>query len=1002
MATISIADSDARVQYTQAVTANSTTLTIDFPFFSLDDINVIVTSAAGVDTTLTRGTGTGTFAVNGTSVDDGFSGGNITLGDTYSDAATKFTIFRDIPVTRTTDFPTSGPFNISSLNTELDKIFAIEQELETKIGRTMKLADSDTAATLSLPNLDTRKGTVLAFNTVTGLPEAGPTIGDVSTVAAITSDIGLLADIQDGTTATNAITTVSGISSAVTGVNSISSAVSGVNSISSAVTSVNSNATNINKVAAIDSNVTTVAGIDSDVTTVAGIQSQITSVAADATDIGAVAGKATEIGRLGTADAVADLAILGTTSAVSDMNTLAGISTDITAVAGKASLITSDFVSDLNTLAVTDVINDINLLATSDIVADLNTLATSDIVSDLNTLATTDIVNDINTLATSDIVTDLNLLATSDFVADLNTMATSQNVSDLNSVAGSIGNVNTVASNITGVNSFGERYRVSASAPSTSLDVGDLWFDTANNIMKVYGSGGFANAGSSVNGTSERQDYVVGTSSGSYNGSTTVFPATYDAGFVDVYLNGIKLQPADFTATNGTSVTLGSAAQTNDTVSIVGYGTFDLSNFSIGDANNVDLAGLTNDQFLQYNSSSSNFEAVTIPDATTSASGFMSAADKTKLNGIEASADVTDATNVAAAGAAMLSGAVFTGDVTVDTDVLKVDTTNDRVGIGKSGPEANLHVIGNATDLNNSDNAMIIEGGDAGGNRGIHIGQIGDGTQARMFLQGFHSQAISNYWDLCLNPNGGNVTVGTDEPSLFNAEGTSAGLTVAGSDTSTTTTGNGGAAVNIVQTNGTAGNTAGLHFSRQDTDGTPNYSGASIVAQFPDAQATGQYPKGKLHFHTSTTANAAPSLKATLDELGVLTLHHQPFAAITINNPPAMTTSGGLHTTGSVQTNGGSCWNSSTHRFTASVAGNYIFTVTGYTTFTNQYGYISLYRNGSNYKTHHYNHNGHQQHSVGTLSMGIPLAVNDFLELRQGGAGTGHWQQLYLTIYKAT
>ncbi len=104
MATISIADNDARVQYTQAVTANTTQLTIDFPFFDLDDINVIVTSAAGVDTTLSRGTGTGTFAVTGTSVDDGFSGGYITLGDTYSDASTTYTIFRDIPVARTTDF----------------------------------------------------------------------------------------------------------------------------------------------------------------------------------------------------------------------------------------------------------------------------------------------------------------------------------------------------------------------------------------------------------------------------------------------------------------------------------------------------------------------------------------------------------------------------------------------------------------------------------------------------------------------------------------------------------------------------------------------------------------------------------------------------------------------------------------------------------------------------------------------------------------------------------
>ena len=44
MATIQIADDDARVQYTQAVVANTTQLTIDYPFFSLDDINVIVTN----------------------------------------------------------------------------------------------------------------------------------------------------------------------------------------------------------------------------------------------------------------------------------------------------------------------------------------------------------------------------------------------------------------------------------------------------------------------------------------------------------------------------------------------------------------------------------------------------------------------------------------------------------------------------------------------------------------------------------------------------------------------------------------------------------------------------------------------------------------------------------------------------------------------------------------------------------------------------------------------
>jgi hypothetical protein len=95
--------------------------------------------------------------------------------------------------------------------------------------------------------------------------------------------------------------------------------------------------------------------------------------------------------------------------------------------------------------------------------------------------------------------------------------------------------------------------------------------------MKVYNGSSFQNAGSSVNGTTNRVNYVVGTNSGSYNGSTTVFPATYDPGFLDVYLNGVRLDPADVTATNGTSVTLGSAATAGDTVGIVGYGTFALA-----------------------------------------------------------------------------------------------------------------------------------------------------------------------------------------------------------------------------------------------------------------------------------------------------------------------------------------------------------------------------------------------------------------------------------------
>ena len=148
-----------------------------------------------------------------------------------------------------------------------------------------------------------------------------------------------------------------------------------------------------------------------------------------------------------------------------------------------------------------------------------------------------------------------------------------------------------------------------SSAPSVDNDgdalvIGALYFDSTTDTMKVYGSGGWVAAGSTVNGTSQRKTYAVGTNEGTYAGSTTIFPITYDAGFIDVYLNGIKLDPDnDFTATNGTSVTLSSAAASGDIVDMVAYGTFQLANFSVGDANNVDLTGHLTGHVLTYNGS---------------------------------------------------------------------------------------------------------------------------------------------------------------------------------------------------------------------------------------------------------------------------------------------------------------------------------------------------------------------------------------------------------------
>jgi hypothetical protein len=53
----------------------------------------------------------------------------------------------------------------------------------------------------------------------------------------------------------------------------------------------------------------------------------------------------------------------------------------------------------------------------------------------------------------------------------------------------------------------------------------------------------------------------------------------YTVGFVDVYLNGIRLVVADdFTATDGSTIILATAAASGDSVEVVAYGTFNVAN----------------------------------------------------------------------------------------------------------------------------------------------------------------------------------------------------------------------------------------------------------------------------------------------------------------------------------------------------------------------------------------------------------------------------------------
>ena len=97
--------------------------------------------------------------------------------------------------------------------------------------------------------------------------------------------------------------------------------------------------------------------------------------------------------------------------------------------------------------------------------------------------------NDINTVANA--ISNVTALGTTANIANMATLTASGVVANIASVAGSISNVNTAASNLSGINSFAERYRVASSAPTSSLDAGDLYFNTSTNTLNYYNGSAF-------------------------------------------------------------------------------------------------------------------------------------------------------------------------------------------------------------------------------------------------------------------------------------------------------------------------------------------------------------------------------------------------------------------------------------------------------------------------------------------------------------------------------
>jgi len=185
-----------------------------------------------------------------------------------------------------------------------------------------------------------------------------------------------------------------------------------------------------------------------------------------------------------------------------------------------------------------------------------------------------------------------------------------------------------------------------------------------------------------------RTEFVFTATAGQTTFSTddTSTALSYAVGKIEVFLNGIRLAPADFTATNGTSVVLASGANASDVLFVVAYGTFQVADLGSALTSALDLGSnkLTGSAIELDCSGDITFDAdgadVLFKDAgtefgriTNSTSDFViqtAVSDKDFIiKGNDGGATITALTiDMSAAGAA-----TFNDDVTAFSDVILKD-----------------------------------------------------------------------------------------------------------------------------------------------------------------------------------------------------------------------------------------------------------------------------------------------------------------------------------------
>lgn len=172
-------------------------VTTAFPFtykvFSASNVQVVLTDALGVITTLTTG-----YSISLNADQDNNPGGTVTypsMGSPLASPATLLLLGDDLPYTQENDITNAGRFLPQAVEDSLDKLTILAQQVKADVDNSIRVPDTDPVRPAVLPVYLTRRDKLLGFNIATGAPELSTfTQTQLATAVAGMSADGAFAD----------------------------------------------------------------------------------------------------------------------------------------------------------------------------------------------------------------------------------------------------------------------------------------------------------------------------------------------------------------------------------------------------------------------------------------------------------------------------------------------------------------------------------------------------------------------------------------------------------------------------------------------------------------------------------------------------------------------------------------------------------------------------------------------------------------------------------------